>query len=274
MGDLNLGSDNNVVVNEIESIENSSCPYYLEDDDGGVCVVDENWGNNSDVYGNEDGGGSPLSENNDCLGGASFVVMRMGVLSWWEKIGKIVMITIRSWKALKIMVKKRKRGSVSRRQKLGVNFFKMYEGFHKGIEDCMLGYYDVGTFRNKWLELVAKFVLEENPWVAALYEKRSMWATTYLRGIDELPKSYVLKRWSKAAKDGLGGTEFETNHSLYAGFSARRAAPNGFYNHISEYKAATISNTMLSEINYLRIGGNAGLTMELLRMWEASAGQW
>ncbi|KAJ1417392.1 Zinc finger, PMZ-type [Sesbania bispinosa] len=268
--------------------------------------------------------------------------------------------------------------------------------FTKGFEDCMLGYYDVGTFRNKWLELVAKFGLEENPWVAALYEKRSMWATTYLRGkffagfrttsrseglhselgkfvnsrynlsdflqhfqrclnhmrfkekeddytsihgepviqtqfealersaakvytrrvfflfrrvlfrasklivtdiakavrcvifrvinqlgmnwecrvslydstnelkcaclrmesrglpcehivtvlnhlgIDELPESFVLKRWSKSAKDGLGGTEFETNHSLDAGFSARRAALNGFYNHISEYKAATI----------------------------------
>ncbi|KAJ1383547.1 FAR1 DNA-binding domain [Sesbania bispinosa] len=57
-----------------------------------------------------------------------------------------------------------------------------YLDFTKGFEDCMLGYYDVGTFRRKWLELIAKCELQENTWVAALYEKRNMWATAYLRG--------------------------------------------------------------------------------------------
>ncbi|KAJ1418115.1 MULE transposase domain [Sesbania bispinosa] len=565
MGDLNLGCDNNVVVNETESIENSSCPYYLEDDDGGVCVVDENWGNNSDVYGDEDSGGSPSSENNDSLGGAFFCgdenegaflvgedwedsndngqgdncgddkvvietnddVINMGDLALFSpheiesyEFGSIEVAykfyreyrfangfgirrgrTLKGKKTLEAYQKEfmccragkredrgQKKEERVREQKaetrceckarfhihvnklsgswycvcfedehnhgrlgemhcsmlpryrrmsdsdivqmnnmmkvgirppnifntfasqsggydkigfrkkdmynkigeqrrnlcsdakgaieylglLGLNdrmmyyehtvdehgrlqhlfwsdgysqvdynifgevlafyatygknkylmplvvfsgvnshnrstifaaaiianeteeryvwlleqFSKCMKGkfpsavitdgdvamknaiervfpnayhrlfawhlmrnatsniknadFTKGFEDCMLGYYDVGTFRNKWLELVAKFGLEENPWVAALYEKRSMWATTYLRGIDELPESFVLKRWSKVAKDGLGGTEFETNHSLDAGFIARRAALNGFYNHISEYKTATI----------------------------------
>ncbi|KAJ1388494.1 hypothetical protein SESBI_39070 [Sesbania bispinosa] len=194
--------------------------------------------------------------------------------------------------------------------------------FTKGFEDCMLGYYDVGTFRNKWLELVAKFGLEENPWVAALYEKRSMWETAYLwgkffagfrttsrceglhselgkfvnsrynlsdflqhfqrclnhmrfkekeddytsiheepviqtqfealersAGINELPESFVLKRWSKDMKDGLGGTEFETNHSLDAGSSARRAALNCFYNHISEADGGIVQDVEASTGN-------------------------
>ncbi|KAJ1408298.1 Zinc finger, PMZ-type [Sesbania bispinosa] len=215
--------------------------------------------------------------------------------------------------------------------------------FTKGFEDCMLGYYDVGTFRRKWLEVVAKCGLEENPWVASLYEKRNVWATTYLRGkffggfrttsrceglhselgkfvnsrynlsdflqhfqrclnhmrfkekeddftsihmvsqtgrsgewrvslydtskelkcaclkmesrglpcehivavlahlgIDEIPESLVLKRWSKAAKDGLRGKEFEANHCVDAGRSARRAALAGIYDHVSEFHAATI----------------------------------
>ncbi|KAJ1388495.1 FAR1 DNA-binding domain [Sesbania bispinosa] len=66
------GSMSNADTGGLNQFENSSCPYYLEDDDRGVCVVDENWGNNSDVYGDEDSCGSPSSENNDCLGGAFF----------------------------------------------------------------------------------------------------------------------------------------------------------------------------------------------------------
>ncbi|KAJ1386234.1 Zinc finger, PMZ-type [Sesbania bispinosa] len=54
--------------------------------------------------------------------------------------------------------------------------------FTKGFEDCMLRYYDVGTFRKKWHELVSKFGLQENQWVNALYEKRTMWATTHSQG--------------------------------------------------------------------------------------------
>ncbi|KAJ1438884.1 Zinc finger, PMZ-type [Sesbania bispinosa] len=59
-------------------------------------------------------------------------------------------------------------------------------------------------------------------------------------GIDEILESLVLKRWSKAMKDGLGGKEFEANHCVDAGRSVRRAALVGIYDHVSEYKAATI----------------------------------
>ncbi|KAJ1431887.1 Zinc finger, PMZ-type [Sesbania bispinosa] len=730
MGDLNLGCDNNVVVNETESIENSSFPCYLEDDDGGVCVVDENWGNNSDVYGDEDNGGSPSSKNSDSLGGAFFCGDENGVAflvgeDWedsndngqgdncgddkivietnddvinirdlalfspheiesyefgsievaykfyheygfangfgirrgrtlkskkhWRRIKKSLCVV--ELESVKIVVKKKEervreqkaetrceckarfhihvnklsgrwycvcfedehnhgrlgevhfsvlpsyrrmsdsdivqmnnmmkvgirppnifntfasqsggyekigfrkkdmydkigeqrrnlcsnaKGAIEYLGLLGLNDRMMYyehtvdehgrlqhlfwsdgysqvdynifgevlafdatygknkylmplvvfsgvnshnrstifaaaiianeteetyvwlleqfskcmkgklpsvvitdgdvamknaiervfpnayhrlcawhlmrnatsniknEDFTKAFEDCMLGYYDVGTFRNKWLELVVKFGLEENPCVAALYEKRSMWATTYLRGkffagfrttsrceglhselgkfvnsrynlsdflqhfqcclnhmrfkekeddytsihgesviqtqfealersaakvytrrvfflfrrvlfraselivtdiakavrcvifrvinqtgmnwecrvslydstnelkcaclrmesrglpcehivtvlnhlgIDEQPESFVLNRLSKAAKDGLGGTEFETNHSLDAGFSARRAALNGFYNHISEADGGIVQDVGASAGN-------------------------
>ncbi|KAJ1376162.1 Zinc finger, PMZ-type [Sesbania bispinosa] len=55
-------------------------------------------------------------------------------------------------------------------------------GFTKGFEDYMFRYYDVGTFRNKWNELVSKYGVQDHPWVNALYEKRTMWATAHLRG--------------------------------------------------------------------------------------------
>ncbi|KAJ1385002.1 FAR1 DNA-binding domain [Sesbania bispinosa] len=175
--------------------------------------------------------------------------------------------------------------------------------FTKGFEDCMLGYYDVGTFRRKWLELVAKCELQENTWVAALYEKRNMWATAYLRGnflvvlelrhgvrdcirnlasadegtefeckwyftgcsmyyifssqpnrkewgmkvcvlahlrIDDIPEMLVLKRWSKVAKDGLGCKEFEANHCVDVARRARKAALDGLYDHVSDFKSASI----------------------------------
>ncbi|KAJ1386927.1 Zinc finger, PMZ-type [Sesbania bispinosa] len=60
-------------------------------------------------------------------------------------------------------------------------FDATYE-FTKAFEDCMLRYYDIATFRRKWNEIITKFGLEENPWVVGLFEKRTMWSTTYLRG--------------------------------------------------------------------------------------------
>ncbi|KAJ1415862.1 FAR1 DNA-binding domain [Sesbania bispinosa] len=46
---------------------------------------------------------------------------------------------------------------------------------------CMLGEYDVGQFREKWLEMVERFGLEEHPWVRKMYDTMSKWATTYFR---------------------------------------------------------------------------------------------
>ncbi|KAJ1382706.1 FAR1-related protein [Sesbania bispinosa] len=194
-----------------------------------------------------------------------------------------------------------------------------YLEFTNGFEDCMLGYYDVGTFRRKRMELICKYELEDNPWVIGLYEKRKMWATTYLRGkffggfrtisrcegfhselvsgiaqaarctiyrvnhqtgrsgecrvsiydstkelkfaclrmesrglpcehivavlaylgIDELPET-VLKRWSMCANDGLGNSDGDGNNLLDVGRTARRAALNGLYNFVNDFKAATI----------------------------------
>ncbi|KAJ1391478.1 Zinc finger, PMZ-type [Sesbania bispinosa] len=47
---------------------------------------------------------------------------------------------------------------------------------------CMLGDYEVSTFRRKWEEMVAEFGLEGNQWVREMYEKRKMWATAHIRG--------------------------------------------------------------------------------------------
>ncbi|KAJ1398237.1 FAR1 DNA-binding domain [Sesbania bispinosa] len=192
-----------------------------------------------------------------------------------------------------------------------------YLDFTKGFEDCMFGYYDVGTFRRKRLELIAKCELQENTWVAVLYEKRNMWATAYLRGkffggfrttsqceglhselgkfvnsrynlsdflqhfqrclnhmrfkekeddftsihgcsvyyifsshpngkecgmegIDEIPETLVLKRWSKVVKYGLGCKEFEENHCVDVGRRAGKAALDGLYDHVSDFKSATM----------------------------------
>ncbi|KAJ1378889.1 FAR1-related protein [Sesbania bispinosa] len=47
---------------------------------------------------------------------------------------------------------------------------------------CMLGDYELHKFHRKWDNMVKEFGLEENSWVKEIYEKRKMWATTYLRG--------------------------------------------------------------------------------------------
>ncbi|KAJ1395112.1 Zinc finger, PMZ-type [Sesbania bispinosa] len=59
-------------------------------------------------------------------------------------------------------------------------------------------------------------------------------------GIDEIPEILVLKRWSKAAKDGLGCKEFEANHCVDVGRRARKAALDGLYDHVSDFKSASI----------------------------------
>ncbi|KAJ1403277.1 MULE transposase domain [Sesbania bispinosa] len=182
--------------------------------------------------------------------------------------------------------------------------------FTKGFENYMLGYFDIGTFRKKWMALVSRFGFEENPWVVGLYENRTMWTTTYLQGnflVDlglppdmrdyimrkfvnsrynlsdfqqhfqrclnhmrfkekeddftsihgdpvmqtelhtleryaakvytrrgrwEKGDSLVLKRWSKSAKDGIENVDGCGSQGWDAGFSARRATLNGFYNYI------------------------------------------
>ncbi|KAJ1377265.1 Zinc finger, SWIM-type [Sesbania bispinosa] len=55
-------------------------------------------------------------------------------------------------------------------------------GFTAELKKCMLGDYDLGEFSQAWDEMVRKYHLEDNHWVNALYEKRSMWATTHIRG--------------------------------------------------------------------------------------------
>ncbi|KAJ1388043.1 Zinc finger, PMZ-type [Sesbania bispinosa] len=40
----------------------------------------------------------------------------------------------------------------------------------------------VSEFKNRWEVMVKEFRLEENNWVKELYEKKRMWATTYIRG--------------------------------------------------------------------------------------------
>ncbi|KAJ1375421.1 Zinc finger, PMZ-type [Sesbania bispinosa] len=226
--------------------------------------------------------------------------------------------------------------------------------FTKSFEKCMLGYYDVGTFRKKRCELVATFGVEENPWVISIYEKRTIWATAYLRGkffggfrttsrceglhselakfvnsrynlsdflqhfhrclshmrfkekedefsslhgepavrctiftvrgqsvgssecrvclypctkemkcacmkmecrgipcehivsvlahlgIDDIPDTLILNRWSKYVKAGLDNVVCQNVECFDAAWSARRASLNGLYDHVSCFKAGTI----------------------------------
>ncbi|KAJ1405884.1 MULE transposase domain [Sesbania bispinosa] len=83
--------------------------------------------------------------------------------------------------------------------------------FSKAFENCMLGYYNVGTFRKKWSDLVSNFGLEDNPW--GFIVGSSWFYTSSLM--------HHIQGWD-------------------AGLSARRAALNGFYNQVSGFKAATM----------------------------------
>ncbi|KAL2990295.1 hypothetical protein AAZX31_11G191000 [Glycine max] len=46
----------------------------------------------------------------------------------------------------------------------------------------MLGDFEVVEFEEKWKEMVATFELEDNSWIAELYERRMKWSTAHLRG--------------------------------------------------------------------------------------------
>ena len=46
----------------------------------------------------------------------------------------------------------------------------------------MLGDFEVIEFEEKWKEMVATFQLEDNSWIAELYEKRMKWSPAHLRG--------------------------------------------------------------------------------------------
>lgn len=46
----------------------------------------------------------------------------------------------------------------------------------------MLGHYDVDFFEEKWGEMVRNFELEDNNWIRDMFQRKKMWATTYIRG--------------------------------------------------------------------------------------------
>ncbi|KAG5032591.1 hypothetical protein JHK85_016573 [Glycine max] len=52
----------------------------------------------------------------------------------------------------------------------------------KWLKKLMLGDFEVVEFEEKWKEMVATFELEDNSWIAELYEKRMKWSTAHLRG--------------------------------------------------------------------------------------------
>ena len=45
-----------------------------------------------------------------------------------------------------------------------------------------MGDYMIGEFQQKWAELVAEFGVQDHMWIKDMYEKRRMWAATYMRG--------------------------------------------------------------------------------------------
>ncbi|KAG4954584.1 hypothetical protein JHK87_040178 [Glycine soja] len=52
----------------------------------------------------------------------------------------------------------------------------------KWLKKLMLDDFEVVEFEEKWKEMVATFELEDNSWIAELYEKRMKWSTAHLRG--------------------------------------------------------------------------------------------
>ncbi|KAJ1404848.1 protein FAR1-RELATED SEQUENCE 5-like [Sesbania bispinosa] len=53
--------------------------------------------------------------------------------------------------------------------------------FTAELKKFMMEDYDLAEFQQLWYKMVCRYHLEENQWVNALYEKRSMWATTHTR---------------------------------------------------------------------------------------------
>ncbi|KAH1257659.1 Protein FAR1-RELATED SEQUENCE 5 [Glycine max] len=52
----------------------------------------------------------------------------------------------------------------------------------KWLKNLMLGDFEVVKFEEKWNKMVATFELEDNTWIAELYEKRMKWSPAHLRG--------------------------------------------------------------------------------------------
>ncbi|KAL2976479.1 hypothetical protein AAZX31_13G011300 [Glycine max] len=52
----------------------------------------------------------------------------------------------------------------------------------KWLKKLMLGHFEVVEFEEKWKEMVATFELEDNSWIAELYERRMKWSSAHLRG--------------------------------------------------------------------------------------------
>lgn len=50
------------------------------------------------------------------------------------------------------------------------------------LKKCMLGDYEVVKFEELWDEMDEKFSLQDNSWIADLYEIREMWSTAHIRG--------------------------------------------------------------------------------------------
>ncbi|KAJ1437049.1 hypothetical protein SESBI_03889 [Sesbania bispinosa] len=71
---------------------------------------------------------------------------------------------------------------------------------------CMFSNIDVAKFQIRWDQMVSKFGLEDHCWVKELYEKRKMWASTHIRDATEIPKSLILDRWTKIAKESIRGS--------------------------------------------------------------------
>ncbi|KAJ1440706.1 FAR1 DNA-binding domain [Sesbania bispinosa] len=65
---------------------------------------------------------------------------------------------------------------------------------------------DVAKFQIRWDQMVSKFGLEDHCWVKELYEKRKMWASAHIRDATEIPKSLILDRWTKIAKESIRGS--------------------------------------------------------------------
>lgn len=52
--------------------------------------------------------------------------------------------------------------------------------FISKLSRCMLWDLGIAEFEEKWVEMVAECGCEDNEWVKELYERKGMWATSYM----------------------------------------------------------------------------------------------
>ncbi|KAJ1394541.1 Zinc finger, PMZ-type [Sesbania bispinosa] len=50
------------------------------------------------------------------------------------------------------------------------------------LKKCMLGDYEISEFQRRWDRMVTECGLQDNTWVKELYERKSMWATAWIKG--------------------------------------------------------------------------------------------